>query len=57
MARSSQPHRKEARQLSADARQHERDNRSTKEQLALLDTRRGNSAKERKRLEKLLEKE
>lgn len=43
-------HRKKLRE-EAEARQVKRDKRSVEEQLMILDTRRGNSTKERKRLQ------
>lgn len=57
MARCNQPHRKELRRIEAETRAQERALRTHVEQLQLLDTRPGNSTKERKRLERLMEKE
>jgi hypothetical protein len=49
--------RKQERQDEAKVRQEQRDTRTVSEQLKLIKTRRGESEKERKRLEKKLEKE
>ena len=47
---------REVRRQKAEHLKHQRNTRSIKEQLALLDSRPGNSEKERARLLKLLEK-
>ena len=47
---------RETRQQTAEVLKEQRNNRSIKEQLALLDRRPGNSTKERNRLQKLLNK-
>lgn len=44
-----------ARTHAAASRQRDRDDRTVEEQLALLDTRRGNSARERRRLTKAMQ--